>query len=307
LALKWVAYFVSSSTALKSDAYESIVNVIAGMFGLGALLFSAQPADAEHPYGHGKIENFSAAFEGGLIALASALIAYEGFASLLREQPMHALGLGMIINAGAGLLNGGLGLGLLLAGRRFQSAAMRADGLHLLSDFWTTLGMLAGLAAVAATGALWLDSVIAIAIAGLLAWTGFRLVRESSHALLDAEDPKILSALAATINQHRKDSLIAIHELRTFRSGHYTHVDIHVVMPEFLPLRQTHDEVDRFAQACLASSGVEGEFHSHIDPCLAQYCNRCFYEPCSIRSAPALDQKQIWRVAELTQKGPEGI
>lgn len=286
LGLKFLAFKVSGSTALMSDAYESVVNVVAAVFALGAIVFAGKPADREHPYGHGKIEHFSAAFEGGLIALAAVLIVYEAIKSIISGPHLAQLGLGLAINLGAGALNGMLGLFLLRMGKAKRSKALEADGHHILSDFYTTLGIGAALLLVKLTGWAWLDPVIALVVGILLAWTGFRLVKESSDALLDQEDPVTLDKLLGVMNRVRPFDVLAIHELRTLRSGRYTHVDIHIVLPEIYPIRKGHDLAEDFGHAVLKEAGVEGELHTHVDPCARLFCDRCPLEDCPIRAVP---------------------
>lgn len=290
LGLKYVAFLVSGSAALKSDAIESVVNVVAAVFALGAVLFAEKPADREHPYGHGKIEHFSAAFEGGLIALAAVLIWYEALDALYKQwhgaMPIKDLGKGLLINISAGLLNGLLGVFLLRMGRRHHSKAIEADGHHVLSDFWTSCGLAVGLVLVKVTGALWLDPLMAMAVGTLLAITGFKLVRHSSQALLDMEDPAMLERLVDSINRVKPREVVAVHELRTLRSGRYTHVDIHLVLPEYLTVAEGHHVVEAFNAAVMEDLRLEGEFHSHTDPCERAWCRTCAVDPCPIRVAP---------------------
>ncbi len=283
LGMKYYAFYISHSAALKSDAIESVVNVVAAVFALGAIIFAGKPADREHPYGHGKIEHFSAAFEGGMISLAAVLIGYEAVHSLVDRPPLEHLGKGMAINFAAGVLNGVLGLYLIHHGKKQRSAALVADGHHVMSDFFTTVGLGCALLLVQFTGWLWLDAIIALAVGGLLAWTGFKLVRSSSAALLDTEDPDLLDKLVAAINRIRPKDILAIHELRTMRSGRYIHVDIHMVVPEFYGIAQSHDLADAFAKAVVREAGIEGELHTHVDPCQRSLCDHCAVDPCPIR------------------------
>jgi cation diffusion facilitator family transporter len=284
--LKVLAVYVSNSAALKSDAIESVVNVVAAVFALGAVVFADKPADREHPYGHGKIEHFSAAFEGGMISLAAALIGYEAIHAMISGTHLENLTLGLAINVGAGLVNGLLGLFLLRQGRKHRSRALEADGHHVLSDFWTTLGLAAGLILVRLTGLTWLDPVMALAVCALLAVTGFRLVRTSSAALLDAEDPALVRHLVEVMDKVRPRDIVAIHELRTLRSGRYAHVDIHMVIPEFYGISQGHELADQFGKAVLKEADIEGEMHTHFDPCLKAFCDHCDLDPCPLRLKP---------------------
>jgi cation diffusion facilitator family transporter len=291
LGLKAAAYYMTGSMALQSDALESIVNVVAAAFGLGAVIFAGQPADKDHPYGHGKMEYFAAAFEGGLISLAAVLIFYESVLALARGVELKSLGLGLALNIAAGALNGLLGWYLLRTGRRLNSKTLEADGHHVLSDFYTTGGIFVGLLLVQLTGLSWLDPLIAIAVAVLLAKTGFGLVRESAAALLDEEDSETIAVIVSALDRLLKkgvdeSGVITVHGLRAIRSGRYTHVDVHLVVPEYLPVSEAHDDTERFDKTLIEAAGLEGELHVHIDPCRRKYCARCTDSTCPIRAEP---------------------
>jgi len=303
LGLKYLSYLLSGSVALKSDAIESVVNVVAAVFALGAVVFAGKPADKDHPYGHGKIEHFSAAFEGGLIALAAAFILFEATEGLIHGVVLKNLGRGLLVNLAAGAINGLLGWFLLTQGRKKRSRALEADGHHILSDFWTTVGIATGLLAVKLTGIKWLDPVMAMVVGLLLARTGFRLVKESSQALLDMEDPEVLAKVLAAMNHVRTWDIIAVHEMRTFRSGRYTHVDVHMVVPEYYPVRQAHDLCEDFGKRLLEDADIEGEVHTHVDPCGRLYCERCPAEACAIRQAPKTADA-AFILDEATAAGP---
>jgi cation diffusion facilitator family transporter len=303
LGIKYYAYLVSGSTALKSDAIESVVNIVAAFFALGAVVFSNKPADKNHPYGHGKIEHFSAAFEGGLISLAAVLIAWSAIDAMWHGVELKDIGAGLLINFIAGCLNGLLGLFLVVMGRRQRSRAIEADGHHVLSDFYTTLGIALGLLLVKFTGILWLDPVLAFCVALLLARTGFMLVRSSSQALLDMEDPDLLAKLIEVINRARPVDIITIHELRTMRSGRYTHVDVHMVLPEYYEMGRAHDLAEGFGKQVIVEAGLEGELHTHIDPCQRSWCDQCGVVACPIRQESQTRQALITLEA-ATEAGP---
>ncbi len=303
LGLKYLSFLISGSVALKSDAIESIVNVVAAIFALGAIIFAGKPADKDHPYGHGKIEHFSAAFEGGLITLAAVVILVEAVHGFIIGPQLKNLGRGLAVNLLAGLLNGMLGWFLLHHGRKTRSRALEADGHHILSDFWTTVGIATGLMLVKVTGLTWMDPLMAVVVGLLLARTGFKLVRESSSALLDSEDPEVLGRVLVAMNGVRPWDVIAVHELRTFRSGRYTHVDAHLVVPEFYPIRQAHDLCEVFGVKALQQAGIEGEVHTHVDPCGRLYCDRCPAPDCPIRRAPG-SASVPFSLEESTAAGP---
>jgi len=288
LAAKYQAYRMTGSTAVLSDALESIVNVVAAIFALGGLLFAGRPADRNHPYGHGKIEFFSAAFEGGLIAFASVLIVYEVARSLLAGPEVRQIGTGVLIVFGAGLVNLGLGWYLVRTGRRYQSLTLVADGQHVIADFWTSVGVVVGLLLVYLTGRGWLDPLVALLVALSLLWTGFRLVRHAAGALLDEEDPVLLSRVLNALQGYVGHGVIRIHHLRAIRSGRFHHVEAHLVVPEFWSVEKAHDVSEDVAARVIRDLGVEGEMVFHTDPCHRIYCAVCDLEDCPIRREPFL-------------------
>ena len=265
---------------------ESIVNVVAALFALGAIVFAARPADANHPYGHGKMEFFTAVFEGGLVAFAAVTILYQGVLALVRGVEVRELTLGLWMILGAGLGNALLGWYLVRAGRRTHSPALVADGKHVLSDFWTSAGVVVGLLLVKATGLLWLDPAVAILLGALLCVAGVRLVRQAAGGLLDEEDPELLEGLASTFARMPVEGAIEIHETRAIRSGSFAHVDAHVVVPEFWTVDRAHDKAEEMERWVLANWNRDGEIFFHVDPCRRAYCGRCAMAECPVRTAP---------------------
>jgi len=286
LIAKYFAYELTGSAAILSDAMESIVNVVAALFALGGLVFAGRPADRNHPYGHGKIEFFSAAFEGGLIAFAAVMIVYQAGDSFLHGVEVRQLDLGLAITAAAGLANLALGGFLVRTGRRSQSLTLVADGQHVLSDFWTSLGVVIGLLLVRLTGLLWLDPLVAALVGVNLAWTGLRLVRHAAGGLLDEEDSELLRKLIQALNSNVVPGIIRVHNLRAIRSGSFSHIDAHLVVPEFWSVMAAHDASDAFERQVIAACGIEGEIVFHTDPCRRAYCARCDISSCPIRVEP---------------------
>jgi cation diffusion facilitator family transporter len=286
LAAKYQAYLLTGSTAILSDALESIVNVVAAVFGLGGIIFAGRPADRNHPYGHGKIEFFSAAFEGGLIAFAAVLIVYEVILSLLRGPEVRAIDLGVTIVLGAGLVNLLLGWYLIRTGRKYESLTLIADGRHVLADFYTSAGIVIGLLLVRFTGIVWLDPVVAAVVALNLLWTGFRLVRQAAGGLLDEEDTALLDRLLEVLQPHLSQGVIRIHHLRAIRAGRFHHVDAHLVVPEFWSVERSHELAEDLAERLIKEVGVEGEMTLHTDPCHRVYCRMCDLDGCPVRREP---------------------
>jgi cation diffusion facilitator family transporter len=286
LGAKYLGYLYTGSAAVLSDALESIINVVAATFMLGSVMFAGKPADRDHPYGHGKIEYFSAVFEGGLITFAAILIAWYAVTDLLRGPAVKQVELGMLITLACGLGNAALGWYLIATGRREQSLSLVADGHHVLSDFWTSAGVVVGLLLVRVTGLTWLDPVTAIVVAANLAVTGGRLVRSAAGGLLDEEDTKLLAELVSAFERRRDPGLIRIHSLRAIRAGRFTHVDAHLIVPEYWTVEQAHRVVDAFEQRVLDSCSVEGEIAFHTDPCGRVLCRLCEMPDCPVRQEP---------------------
>ena len=286
LGAKYVGYLYTGSAAVLSDALESIINVVAATFMVGSVMFAAQPADRDHPYGHGKIEFFSAVFEGGLISFAAITIAWYAVMDLLRGPSVQQVEIGVLITLACGIGNAALGWYLLRTGRREQSLSLIADGHHVLSDFWTSAGVAIGLLLVRFTGLAWLDPVTAIVVAVNLAITGARLVRNAAGGLLDEEDTKLLAELVGAFESRRDPGLIRIHSLRAIRAGRFTHVDAHLIVPEYWTVEQAHRVVDSFEQRVLDSCSVEGEIAFHTDPCARVICRVCEMPDCPVRQAP---------------------
>jgi cation diffusion facilitator family transporter len=286
LWVKFFAYQLTGSTAVLSDALESIVNVVAAVFALASLLFAGRPADRNHPYGHGKIEYFAAAFEGGLIAFAAIMIVREAWRGFFRAPELQQLDLGLTITFGAGVANAALGWFLIRTGKSTQSLTLVADGQHVLSDFWTSLGVIVGLLLVRLTGIVWFDPLVAAIVGVNLGWTGFWLVRHAAGGLLDEEDTKLLGRLIKALDAYRLPGIIRIHHLRAIRAGRFTHVDAHLVVPEFWSVERAHALAEGFEERVMSACGVEGEIVFHIDPCHRAYCAQCDVMHCPVRVDP---------------------
>src|SRR5438874_7493611 len=185
MTVKFIGYVLTGSVGLFSDAAESVVNLVAALVGLWAVTLAAQPADAEHTYGHTKSEYFSSGVEGALIVVAALIIAVEAIPRLLHPQPIEQVGLGLAFSVSGAVINGVLAWFMLRAGKEQRSIALQADARHLFADVWTTIGVLIGVLLVAITGWLILDPIIALLVAVNIIWTGIRLLHETGLGLLD--------------------------------------------------------------------------------------------------------------------------
>ena len=300
LGVKYAAYLATGSAAILSDALESIINVVAAVFALGGLVFAGRPADRGHPYGHGKIEYFSAVFEGGLIAFAAVVILWYAALDLVRGPAIREPELGLVLTVGAGIANAVLGWFLVTTGRRVQSITLVADGKHVLSDSWTSLGVVVGLVLVRVTGFVWLDPVAAMVVGLNLVFTGYRLVRQAAGGLLDEEDTGLLTELVRAFDGSRTPGIIRIHRLRAIRSGRFTHVDAHLIVPEYWTVDKAHEAADAFERRVLESRTIEGEIAFHTDPCRRALCAVCDVDACPVREAPFVARPPL-TVDEATQ------
>jgi cation diffusion facilitator family transporter len=231
MALKTAAWWLTGSVGLLSDAIEALVNLAGALFALMMVAVAAQPADAEHPYGHHKAEYFSSGFEGLLVLMAALAIIVAAARRLFMPQPIEALGLGLGLSVLASVANGGLAWAMLRKAREARSVALEGDARHLFTDVWTTAGVVAGLGAVIATGWQWLDPVIAIAVAANIAREGGLLVWRASQGLMDhAVEPEVRAQIERTLEEFAHPTIRFDH-LVTRRAGQRRFVDLHMHMP----------------------------------------------------------------------------
>lgn len=245
LALKFGAWLLTGSAALLSDALESIVNVAASAFAMWSIRVAGEPPDADHPYGHGKAEYFSALAEGALIAVAAVLIIHTGVSRVLDPKPLTSLDAGLAVSVLASAGNLLLGLFLVRAGRATDSIALEADGRHVLTDVYTTGGVLLGLATVRFTGWLWLDGAIACVVALGILRTAYSLVTRAVQGLMQQADHGLLEDIRAALEEFRHPSWVSVHGLRAWRSGGFVHVDFHLVLPRSMPFEDVDAQVKR--------------------------------------------------------------
>jgi cation diffusion facilitator family transporter len=265
IALKFGAYLLTGSVGLLSDAIESIVNLVAAVVALWALTYAAKPADAEHAFGHSKAEYFSSGAEGALIVVAAISIAFEAWGRLLHPEPLTQLGLGLALSLFATAINGVVAFVLLRAGRRLRSITLRADAHHLFTDVVTSGGVVLGILLVKVTGALVLDPIVALLVAANIVWTGFRLLRETGSALLDAALPKEeIDAILLILNEYKRQD-IQFHALRTRIAGTRRFVSFHVLVPGSWTVQQGHDLCEAIELAISRALPVT-HVTTHLEP-----------------------------------------
>jgi cation diffusion facilitator family transporter len=265
ILLKGAAWWLTGSVGLLSDALESFVNLAGAMMALAMLSLAAQPADDDHAHGHGKAEYFSSAFEGFLIVVAALGIAYAAIDRLLHPQPLEAVGVGLAVSVVASLINLATSKVLLDVGRKHRSITLEADAHHLMTDVWTSAGVIVGVGLVWASGWLWLDPVIALAVAANIVWTGWQLLQRSADGLMDVSLPTAqLQAIDGVLAGYRGQGL-DFHALRTRQAGHRGFVSLHVLVPGAWSVQVAHDWSERIeADIRAAVPGVH--VTTHLEP-----------------------------------------
>ncbi len=269
IALKFGAYWLTGSVGLLSDAFESIVNLVAAIAAFWALSYAAKPPDAKHAFGHDKAEYFSSALEGFLILVAAGSIAVAAGERLFHPQPIEQAGLGLALALVATAINGGVAWVLLRASRRLRSITLRADAHHLLTDVWTSVGVVLGIGLVSVTGWLVLDPIVALLVAANIVWTGFKLLGETGSGLLDSAIPDDEQQAIALILQDYQAQGIQFHAIRTRVAGARRFVSFHVLVPGAWTIQRGHDICEAIEQAimlALPGSNVTTHLEPSEDP-----------------------------------------
>jgi cation diffusion facilitator family transporter len=265
IGLKGGAYLLTGSIGLLSDALESLVNLIAAIVALFALSVAAKPADEDHAYGHTKAEYFSSGFEGALILIAAASIVVSAIQRLLYPMPIRDPAVGLAITAAAALVNLGVARVLFRAGRRHESIALEADAQHLMSDVWTSLGVIVGVGAAAVTGWHRLDAIVAIFVAANVLRAGVLLVRRSLLGLLDTALPEDTRRTITAILESRASEGVRYHALRTRQAGARRFISFHILVPGDWSVQKGHDlleEIEEQVRAAVPNSSVD----THLEP-----------------------------------------
>ena len=265
IGLKFTTYLLTGSISLLSDALESVINLIAAIVALTALTFAARPPDAEHAYGHEKAEYFASGVEGALILIAAASIIYAAINRLFHPQPIEQLSVGLVIAIVASLINLVVARILLQAGRHYHSITLEADAHHLMTDVWTSVGVVLGLVAVVLTGWYQLDPIIAIAVAINIIWSGSRLLRRSALGLLDtalppADRAQVVHRVAAVLRE-----IVNYHALRTRQAGARCFVSVHILVPGLWTVARGHLLLEQ-VEAALRHALPGSTIFTHLEP-----------------------------------------
>lgn len=298
-AAKIVAYYLTNSLAILSDALESIVNVIAGFIGLYSLYVAAKPRDTEHPYGHGKAEFVSAAAEGGLIVAAGILIMYETIQNFVHDKPVEQLDSGLILVAITAVINYIAGIICIRVGTKNKSLALQSSGKHLQVDTYSTLGIIAGLIIIIYTKIYLLDKFIAAALSIMIMFNGYKIIRASLAGIMDEADMSLLKTMVKILNDNRRKNWVDVHNLRVIKYGSLLHLDCHLTVPWYLNVNEAHKELDVLNKLIVNEFGDAFEMFVHTDGCMPpKSCTVCIKDDCPVRQH-ALEKRLEWTLKNI--------
>ncbi len=306
LITKAIAWYITGSVAILTDAFESIVNVVAGLIGVYSLYISAKPQDRDHPYGHGKAEFISAAIEGSLISIAGLIIIYEAFQNLLHPHDIRELDYGIMLVAITGLVNYIAGTLCLRTGRKNNSLALISSGRHLRTDTWSTLGIVIGLVLILITKLVWIDSAVAIAFSIMIIFTGYKILRSSVAGIMDEADTTLLKKMVQMLNANRRINWIDLHNLRIIKYGSHIHLDCHLTVPWYLNVHEAHNEIDALSSQVKNEFGESVELFVHSDGCLDFSCRICSKMDCTVRRHP-FEKKVEWTIDNISKNNKHSL
>jgi cation diffusion facilitator family transporter len=283
LAVKFIAYYLTHSVSILTDALESIVNVAAGFIGLYSLSVAAKPRDLDHPYGHGKAEFISAAIEGTLITSAGTIIIYKAIRNVIAPVELQQLDYGIYLVGAAAVINYIVGFITESKGKKSKSLALVASGRHLKSDSYSTFGIIAGLILIYFTDLTWIDPAVAIIVGIILIYTGYRILRKSIAGIMDEADIELLKKIVDVLNKNKRDNWVDLHNLRVIKYGSILHIDCHLTVPWYLNINEAHAEVDVLSSLVRNEFGESVELFVHVDGCLPFSCKVCNKQNCNVR------------------------
>lgn len=297
---KFVAYFITHSNAILTDAAESIVNVLASSFAFYSIYLATLPKDENHPYGHGKVEFFSAFIEGTLIGIAGVIIVLKSGYDLIYPKPITQLFEGAAIIAVTGVINFLIGYYLIKTGKKHRSITLEADGKHLLTDAVTSAGLVVGIILIKLTEVYWLDSVISILLGLYIIYNGYKLTRRSVGGLMDESNIDLVKSIIEILQKNRKDPWIDVHNLRAQQYGADLHIDCHLTLPYYFDLNRVHQEISEIDKMINGNAHRKTELFIHADPCLPACCNYCRMKECPVREEP-FNAEIEWTIENATK------
>jgi cation diffusion facilitator family transporter len=303
---KFIAFLITHSDAILTDAAESIVNVLAASLGLYSLLLAAKPKDKDHPYGHGKVEFISSSVEGGMIIMAGLAIVIKSGYSLFEPHEIHSLDTGIILIVASGTLNFLVGVIVERKGKKNNSLILISGGKHLQSDAYSTAGLIVGLAVLYFTSWRWIDSIVAMLFGGIIIISGYKILRKSISGIMDETDTELIDTIIQTIGKNRSPNLIDVHNMRAIKYGSMLHVDCHITVPYYLTVEEAHHEIDRIDKWINEHFDNQVEFFIHTDPCEEASCKICNKSECSVRKHPF--EKDIpWNLETVIRNQKHGL
>lgn len=297
---KFVAYFITQSNAILTDALESIVNVLASSFAFYSIYLATIPKDKNHPYGHGKVEFFSAFLEGTLITIAGLVIIFKSTYDLIYPKPIYQLFEGATIIGATGVVNLIIGFYLINTGKKHNSITLEADGKHLLTDAITSAGLVVGVVLIQLTEIYWLDSVISILLGLYIIYNGYKLTRQSVGGLMDESNIDLVKDIIEILQENRKEPWIDVHNLRAQQYGADLHIDCHFTLPYYFDLNRVHQEISSIDKLINGNAHRKTELFIHADPCLPACCNYCKMQDCKVREE-AFRGEIKWTIENATK------
>lgn len=278
---------MTHSVAILSDALESIINVVAGGFASYSIYLAGKPRDENHPYGHGKVEFFSIGFEGAMIFIAGCLILYKAVQYFIGDSRLHDVTQGIWLIGATMLVNLLLGQYLVRVGRRLPSITILGNGQHIMTDVYSSAGLVAALVVIHFTGWAWVDPAVSVIMGLLILRKGYQLMRRSISGLMDEADMQVVEQVVEILNNNRRPAWIDVHNMRVQQYGNNYHIDCHITLPYYLELSQAHDEL-KALEALMSREfpAREVEFFIHTDPCIPICCHYCQLMQCPVRSHP---------------------
>lgn len=297
---KFVAYFLTNSNAILTDAAESIVNVLASAFAFYSIYLATLPKDENHPYGHGKVEFFSAFLEGTLIAVAGIIIVVKSGYDLIYPHPIRQLYDGALIIGITGFINLLTAYYLIRTGKQTRSITLEADGKHLLTDAISSGGLVLGILLIQFTQIFWLDSVISIVLGCYIIFNGYKITRRSVGGLMDESNMELVKAIVSILQKNRRNSWIDVHNLRAQQYGADLHIDCHVTLPYYFDLNLVHQEISDIDKLINSAGIFKTELFVHADPCLPACCHYCKMSDCTVRQE-AFKEEIGWNLENVTK------
>jgi cation diffusion facilitator family transporter len=296
--LKLVVFFMTHSLSVLSDTLESVVNIVATLVGSYSMYIAAKPRDKDHPYGHGKAEFISSAFQGSLIIGVGLLIIYQSIQSYFNPGTLHNLGNGFWLLIVIAVINISTALFVMRMGKKNNTNSLVTSGKLFLIDFFTTFSVAMGLLILIFTGVQKVDAIIAILLGSWVLFDGYKILRSSLAGIMDEADMALLENVIAELNANRNKNWVDLHNLRVIKYGPLLHIDCHLTMPWYLNVHQAHEIMDHFTDLIKSKFGDSVEFFIHIDGCMPFSCAICTLEQCDQRQAP-FQKKLNWTMENV--------